>query len=139
MPVKARFAYDSKRLYAIIRVGAAEGASLSEEDMLELYIAKNMDRRSGCQFAYNLQGRVPGVFAWNCAYPEYHVRRESDGGWTLSTSIRWILIGVGEPQPGAALSIGLAHIQSPDGQSASRRWPRSGPPTVFRCGRLVLQ
>ena len=139
IPVKARFAYDNKRVYAIMRVGAAEGASLSEEDMLELCIAKNMDRRSGCQFAYNLEGRVPGAFIWNCPYTEYHVRRESDGGWTVSTSIRWILIGVGEPQPGAALSVGIAHVQDRQGQSASPSLPKAGPPTVFRCGRLVLE
>ena len=139
IPVKARFAYDNKRVYAIMRVGAAKGASLSEEDMLELYIAKNMDRRSGCQFAYNLEGRLPGFFIWNCPYTEYHVRREPDGGWTVSTSIRWILIGVGEPQPGAALSIGIAHVQGGRGQSASPSLPKAGPPTVFRCGRLVLE
>ena len=139
IPVKARFAYDEKRIYAIMRVGAAEGALLSEEDMLELYIAKNMDRRSGCQFAYSPEGRLPGVFIWNCPYPEYHVRREPDGGWTLSTSIRWILIGVGEPQPGAALSIGIAHVQGGQGQSAWPSLPKAGPPTVFRCGRLILE
>ena len=137
IPVKARFAYDKTYLYAIMRVEPGEGVSLSDEDMLELYIAKDMDHRWNFQFAYNVKGRIPGRFAWNCPWPKYHVRREADGGWTISTAIWWLQLDVKDPGP---IGVGIAHLQALEGeQEAEASSTQAAPPAVLRYGRLVLK
>ena len=148
VPIKARFAYDKNRLrggrlYAIVKIGPAEGIHLTDEDMIELSIRKNIsdghDRPALYQFAYNVEGRIPGRFAWNTSYTKNHSRREADGGWTVSTSLTWLVLQVMEPVPGTTFDLGLTHVQALDDNDRMGGGQAITLPTVFRYGRLVLK
>jgi len=136
VPLQARFAYDSRSLYAIIRIAHMEGRSPSDEDMIELAVYK--DGRAeppSFQFAFNARGRIPGRFAWNTPYAKGRTTRDPDGGWTVSTDMLWLQLDVMNPTPDTFLGIGITHVQSPEGEDAKQ----VGPPAVFRYGRLVLK
>jgi hypothetical protein len=132
--VTARFAYDDTSFYAIVRVAPAAAGTWSQEDLLELYLAKNMNQYLDFQFAYTLGGALEGSFGWNITKSSpVHIAREADGGWTVSTAIRWPVLGA-DAKAGLVYTVGLSHAQVVEGASAL-----VVPATVFRGGKLVLQ
>jgi len=141
IPLAARFACDAECLYAIVRVGVVKDAPTSDEDVLELYLAKDMDHRKSYQFAYNASGAVGGDFAWNVTrWSKVCAKRDPEGGWTVATAIKWLVLGMRSPGRGTSIGVGLAHIQNSRKEQATRNSSlQAAPPTVFRYGRLVIE
>ena len=139
--IETKFAHDRKRFYAIIRIKAVDGLSLSDEDMLELYIDPSSvwNHRGPYQFAFNVNGKIGSAFGWNITkYSDVHTTRHSDGGWTVSISFGWGILATQNPQSGSSIGLGIAHVQSFTDQCSSPVVPNR-PPVVFRFGKLTLE
>ena len=66
--------------------------------------------------------------------------RDSEGGWTISTAIYWQWVDMNRPAAGTVIGLGLSHVQGAEPEKAVEcNAARSGPPAVFRFGRLVLE
>jgi protocatechuate 3,4-dioxygenase beta subunit len=120
---KAKFCYDGRYLYGIVKLTPAEGHALSQDDVVEFYV----DSASGMkfQFAFNNEGRLPGLFAWNTPYTVGKTTQHDDGSWTVMVRTMWLQLNMAYPAP---VGIGIVHSQKgPLGE---------GLPTVYRFGRL---
>lgn len=140
IPIEARFAHDDKRFYATIRVQGIEGISLSDEDMLELYIdpGGSWNHRGPYQFAFNVNGRIGSAFGWNITeYSDLQTKRLPDGGWMLSISFGWGVLSTQDPESCASPGIGIAHVQSFADEHLPGADPHR-PPVLFRFGTLTL-
>ena len=140
IPIEAKFAYDHKRFYTTIRIKGVDGISLSDEDMIELYIDPSgaWNHRGPYQFAFNVSGKLDSAFGWHITkYSDVHTKRQSDGGWTVSISFGWGILATQNPQSGSSVGLGIAHVQSIADDHLRRAGPNR-PSVVFRFGTLIL-
>jgi protocatechuate 3,4-dioxygenase beta subunit len=131
VPVEVKLAYNEKYIYAIAHVKPAAGVELTDEDMVEFLF----ENTAGWvyQFAFNVKGRVPGLFAWNTPGTVGHSTRLADGSWTAMVRTMWLQLNMKEP---ADIDFGLVHVPAVKGDVGS---VREGLPMVYRFGGLKAE
>jgi hypothetical protein len=126
-PIKARFAYDKKYLYAIFNVQTPS----DDEQLFELYLTPDNKPEDAFQFAASSKQRLAGTFGWNSPYVKFEARREADGSCTYFARAMWIQISAMEPVHGMVVGLGFAHAQTTPSDNGEL-------PVAFHHAQLII-